>query len=176
MNIENLLRAAFDFSPGISSSSIADQTNSSGQGRQDKYQDFLDAIIDARTRLSEIRKYNSLCYEILRLRYGLDKENLRISQQLGVSLDDVETLVEQALLYVGEKTNKIPELSQVFTKPERSNLERGMAIVILDGALAGTAGDFMQFEGNFEDRLIIRYFASDKEQITIQSISDVDWY
>ena len=176
MNIENLLRAAFDFSPGISSSSVADQTKSSGQGRQDKYQDLLDAVIDARTRLSEIRKYNSLCYEILRLRYGLDKENSRISQQLEVPLQDVETLIEQALLYVGEKTNKIPELSQLFTKPERSHLERGMSIVILDGALAGTAGDFMQFEGNFEDRLIIRYFARDKEQITIQSISDVDWY
>ena len=176
MNIENLLRAAFDFSPGISSSSVADHTKSSGQGRQDKYQDLLDAVIDARTRLSEIRKYNSLCYEILRLRYGLDKENSRISQQLEVPLQDVETLIEQALLYVGEKTNKIPELSQLFTKPERSHLERGMSIVILDGALAGTAGDFMQFEGNFEDRLIIRYFARDKEQITIQSISDVDWY
>ena len=176
MNIENLLRAAFDFGPRISSSSIADQTKSSGQGRQDKYQDLLDAVIDARTRLSEIRKYNSLCYEILRLRYGLDKETLRISQQLEVPLEDVETLIEQALLYVGEKTNKIPELSQQFTKPERSSLERGMSIVILDGALAGTAGDFMQFEGSFEDRLIIRYFTGDKEQITIQSISDIDWY
>jgi len=101
---------------------------------------------------------------------------LRISQQLEVPLEDVETLIEQALLYVGEKTNKIPELSQKFTKPERSSLERGMSIVILDGALAGTAGDFMQFEGSFEDRLIIRYFTGDKEQITIQSISDIDWY
>jgi hypothetical protein len=34
----------------------------------------------------------------------------------------------------------------------------------------------MQFEGSFEDRLIIRYFTGDKEQITIQSISDIDWY
>jgi len=168
--------------PGFSGADIANVCNEAAliAARNNKTavdkQDFLDAVIDARTRLSEIRKYNSLCYEILRLRYGLDKGDSRISQQLEVPLQDVETLIEQALLYVGEKTNKIPELSQIFTKPERSNLERGMSIVILDGALAGTAGDFMQFEGNFEDRLIIRYFARDKEQITIQSISDVDWY
>jgi hypothetical protein len=60
LNIENLLRAAFDFSPGISSSSVADQTKSSGQGRQDKYQDLLDAVIDARTRLSKIRKNKTI--------------------------------------------------------------------------------------------------------------------
>lgn len=175
MNKENLLRAAFDFSPGISSSSIANQTKSSAQGRQDNYEHLLDAVIDARTRLAEIRRYNSLCYEILRLRFGLDKEPARISELLEVPLIDVNSLIASSLLYVSEESNEIPQIKHEYVKPERSILEPGTPILILDGALAGFKGDFLTFENSFQDRLIIRYFSQDSEQITIQNIADIDW-
>ena len=51
MNAEKLLRAAFDFQP-YSSNSVADQTSSSGKIRQEKYEDLLDAVIDARGRIA----------------------------------------------------------------------------------------------------------------------------
>lgn len=175
MNIENLLRAAFDFSPGISSSSIADQTSSSGQGRQDKYQEFLDAVIDARTRLAEIRKNNALCYEILRLKFGLDKENERIAKLLEVPLSDVEELISQSIQYVCEEITTVPHIKREFSKPDRSPLEPGLAILILEGSLAGTKGDFITYDGVYSDRLVVRYFVSGQEQISIQNISDVDW-
>ena len=175
MNKENLLRAAFDFSPGISSSSIANQTKSSAQGRQDKYEELLDAVIDARTRLAEIRRYNSLCYEILRLRFGLDKDSARIAELLEVSLEDVESLISSSLLYVNEESDAIPQMRREYVKPERSILEPGTPIIILDGSLAGLKGDFLNFESNFRDRLVIRYFAHNSEQITIQNIADIDW-
>ena len=175
MNKENLLRAAFDFSPGISSSSIANQTKSSAQGRQDKYERLLDAVIDARTRLAEIRRYNPLCYEILRLRFGLDKDAQRISELLEVPLIDVNSLIASSLLYVSEESNEIPQIRHEYVKPERSILEPGTPIIILDGALAGLKGDFLNFENSFQDRLIIRYFSQDSEQITIQNIADIDW-
>jgi hypothetical protein len=175
LNKENLLRAAFDFSPGISSSSIADQTRSSGQGRQDKYQDLLDAVIDARTRLAKIRRFAPMCYDILRLRFGLDLDPLRIAERLAIPLADVESLISSSIRYVCEETNEIPKVTREYVKPERSDLESGTPILILDGSLAGFKGDFLSFENSFKDRLIIRYFTQGGEQITIQNIADVDW-
>jgi hypothetical protein len=64
LNKENLLRAAFDFSPGISSSSIANQTKSSAQGRQDKYEELLDAVIDALTEQFEIEQLAGASVEV----------------------------------------------------------------------------------------------------------------
>ncbi len=176
VNIEKLLAAAFDFGSHLSSSSIANQTKGSGQVRQDKYEDVLDAILDIRTHLAEIRRVNPLCYEILRLRYGLDKEIHRISHQLDVSIEDVQALIDLSLLYVNEVSDQIPDLSHKYTKPIRSDLVPGSTLIILNGVLEGISGDFIQFEGNLQDRVIIRYFVNNKEQITIQNVFDIDWY
>ncbi len=176
VNIEKLLAAAFDFGSHISSSSIANQTKGSGQGRQDKYEEVLDAILDARSRLAEIRRGNPLCYEILRLRYGLDKEVHRISHELEISIEDVQVLIDLSLLYVNEVSDRIPDLAQKYTKPIRSDLAPGTTLIILNGALEGISGDFIQFEGILQDRVIIRYFVNNKEQIAIQNIFDIDWY
>ena len=176
MNRENLLRAAFDFSPGISSSSIANQTKSSGQGRQDRYEELLDAVIDARTRLAELRRHAPMCYEILRMRFGLDVDPVRIAESLHISPGDVDSLIISSTRYVCEETNEIPQIRREYIKPVRSSLEPGTPILILDGALAGFKGDFLSFENEFMDRLIIRYFTHDGEQISIQNIADIDWH
>ena len=176
MNIEKLLEAAFDFGSHVSSSSIANQTKGSGQDRQDKYQEVLDAILDIRSRLAKIRRGNPLCYEVLRLRYGLDKEIKRISDELEISVEDIQNLIDLSLLYVSEVSNQIPTLTQKYTKPLRTDLAPGTPLVVLSGALEGISGDFIQFEGLLKDRIIFRYFVNNREQIAIQNTFDVDWY
>jgi len=109
------------------------------------------------------------------MRFGLDVDPVRIAEKLEISLGDVDSLIISSLRYVCEETNEIPQISREYVKPERSSLEPGTSILILDGALAGFKGDFLSFENEFRDRLIIRYFTQDIEQITIQSIADIDW-
>ena len=87
----------------------------------------------------------------------------------------LNSLIASSLLYVSEESNEIPQIKHEYVKPERSILEPGTPILILDGALAGFKGDFLTFENSFQDRLIIRYFSQDSEQITIQNIADIDW-
>lgn len=176
MNVEKLLAAAFDFGAHVSSSYIANQTKGSGQDRQEKYEEVLDSILDIRSRLAKIRRGNPLCYEVLRLRYGLDKEINRISYELEVSIEDIQVLIDLSLLYVSEVSNQIPKLSQKYTKPIRSELAPGTPLVILSGALEGISGDFIQFEGIHKDRVITRYFVNNKENIAIVNIFDIDWH
>jgi len=176
VNVEKLLAAAFDFGAHISSSYIANQIKGSGQDRQDKYEEVLDSILDIRSRLASIRRGNPLCYEVLRLRYGLDKEINQISYELEVSIEDIQVLIELSLLYVSEVSNQIPKLSQKYTKPKRSDLAPGTPIMILSSALEGISGDFIQFEGIHEDRVIIRYFVNNKENIAILNLFDIDWH
>ena len=176
VNIEKLLAAAFDFGAHISSSYMANQTKGSGQDRQDKYEEVLDSILDIRSRLAKIRRDNPLCYEVLRLRYGLDKEIDHISDDLEVSVIDIQTLIDLSLLYVSELSDQIPALTQKYTKPLRTDLVPGTPLVVLSGALEGISGDFIQFEGFLQDRIIFRYFINNREQIAIQNTFDVDWY
>jgi hypothetical protein len=176
VKIEKLLSAAFDFGSHISSTSIANQVKGSGQDRQEKYEEMLDAILDIRSRLAKIRRGNPLCYEILRLRYGLDREIRGISHELVVSVEDIQELIDLSLLYVSEVSDQIPEITQKYTQPIRSDLAPGTPLVILSGALEGIAGDFIQFEGILQDRVIIRYFINNIEQIAIQNIFDIDWH
>lgn len=175
MNCEKLIEAAFNFDLGYPTSSIANQTKSLGQIRQEKFQDLLDRVVDARTRIGSIRKNNELAYEILRLRFGKDSEIPVIAEKLKVTISEVNEIINQSFDYICDESGEIPNLKKVFDKPTRSRLESGTPILILEGKLSGTRGDFLDFENNLKDRLVIRYFAGNKEQITIQNMSEIDW-
>ena len=181
-DLEMALATAFDPSPGLKSSWIADAT-STGRGTHQGSRDvtnLTDRYFDTfnlRIALGKLRSHNHRYYKIIKAWYGLDLPAEDIAQGLNLSFSQVEAdrVLALGLLRglldgaeVNEPRSKIREEDPNFAE---QSIDIGEFVAILEGPLGGLTGQIVRFDDSSRDRVWLRYFHQGLESISLQNVS-----